>query len=258
MFATYFQPSSEQESAALRRRSIVFPLVLLAHLLIVWLLMQVATIVNPPKPRLPNVFNLSPDKGDEAKATVVRKAARAASGAKAKARPVATKPPPATRMDATTSDSAAFAKLLVPGAEDFDIRKLPQHNGQQLAEGNAEGAGPGADGGAGDGGGAGPGGERLYDADWYRRPTDAELGGYLPKNGVHSGSGLIACRTVADNRVEDCHILGEDPPGSGFGRAVLNAAWQFRVMPPRVGSKRLIGTWVRIRIDYTERGVEVR
>ena len=51
--------------------------------------------------------------------------------------------------------------------------------------------------GAGDGDsevvGKGPHGEVLYAAEWARHPTDAELGGYLPKN-APDGFGLIACR----------------------------------------------------------------
>ena len=100
--------------------------------------------------------------------------------------------------------------------------------------------------------GSGPNGEPLYAAAWYREPYPDELAGYLSTaNGP--GWGLIACRTVADFRVEDCVQLAESPPGSGIGRAVLAAAWQFRVRPPRVGGLSKVGEWVRIRIDYGTR-----
>jgi protein TonB len=64
---------------------------------------------------------------------------------------------------------------------------------------------------------------------------------------------LIVCRTAPDFRVEDCVGLDEYPDGSNLQRAVLAAAWQFRVRPPRVGGVSKVGAWVRIRIDYTER-----
>jgi protein TonB len=64
------------------------------------------------------------------------------------------------------------------------------------------------------------------------------------------GSGLIACRTAPHYRVEDCVALGEYPEGSQISRSVLAAAWEFRVRPPRLGGRPLIGSWVRIRIDY--------
>ena len=98
--------------------------------------------------------------------------------------------------------------------------------------------------------GRAPNGEVLYAADWARKPTDTELNGYLPPN-APDGWGLIACRTVAGNRVEDCMELGQSPRGSRLASAVRQAAWQFRVLPPRRNGRALIGSWVRIRIDYS-------
>lgn len=97
--------------------------------------------------------------------------------------------------------------------------------------------------------GSAPNGEPLYAAAWYREPYDDELSGYL-STAQGPGWALIACRTVADFRVEDCVGLDEYPSGSSIQRAVLAAAWQFRVRPPRLGGVSKVGEWVRIRISY--------
>jgi protein TonB len=102
--------------------------------------------------------------------------------------------------------------------------------------------------------GRGPHGEVLYNAEWARRPTPTELGGYLPKS-AGDGFGLVACKTIAGNRVEDCVEL-DQTPGSRLASAVRQAAWQFRVRPPRRNGVPLIGSWVRIRIDYAIDGTE--
>ena len=96
--------------------------------------------------------------------------------------------------------------------------------------------------------GSGPNGERLYAAAWYREPYDSELKGYLST--AQPGWATIACRTVADFRVDDCVAVAEWPRGSQLARAVLAAAWQFKVRPPRIGGRSQVGEWVRIRIDY--------
>ncbi|OYW44891.1 MAG: hypothetical protein B7Z08_10890 [Sphingomonadales bacterium 32-68-7] len=100
--------------------------------------------------------------------------------------------------------------------------------------------------------GTAPNGEPLYAAAWYREPTDDELAGYL-STATGPGWGLIACRTAPDFRVEDCVAIDEYPNGSNMNRAVLAAAWQFRVRPPRRGGQSLVGAWVRIRITYEMR-----
>ncbi|NJC04467.1 protein TonB [Sphingomonas kaistensis] len=96
--------------------------------------------------------------------------------------------------------------------------------------------------------GTGPNGERLYAAAWQRgEPTEQEMRGYLQT--AQPGWALIACRTVPDFKVDDCVALGESP-GSQMARAVLAAAWQFRIRPPRVGGRYQVGEWVEIHYRY--------
>jgi protein TonB len=133
-----------------------------------------------------------------------------------------------------------------------DIAKLgtaaaPAESGARMAGGSAPGDSARV--------GTAPNGEPLYAAEWYREPTNAELSGYLPKNMPEQGGwGMVACRTAARFRVEDCVELGQGPAGSHLAGAVRQAAWQFLVRPPRVGGKPLTGEWVRIRIDYLRGG----
>ena len=132
-----------------------------------------------------------------------------------------------------------------PALLGFDLRKVPQAESApaEMAE-----AGPPDSAVVG----VAPDGSKLYAAEWQREPTDAELRFYLAK-ARYSGPGaygLIACRTAPRFRVEDCRPIGESP-GSGMGWAVNEAAWQFRVKPPRINGEYQVGTWVSIRIHIT-------
>jgi len=99
--------------------------------------------------------------------------------------------------------------------------------------------------------GTAPNGAPMYAAAWYREPSQQELACYL-STAQGPGWGMITCKTVADYRVEDCVGLDEYPEGSHMLRAILAAAWQFRVRPPRVGGVSQVGDWVRIRITYED------
>ena len=99
--------------------------------------------------------------------------------------------------------------------------------------------------------GAGPGGRQLYNAEWVVEPTDAQLAYYLPGGGVEAGSSAeIACKTIENYRVDSCTLLGESPMGSGLARAMRLASWQFKVRPPRIDGKPMVGAWVRIHFDF--------
>jgi len=105
--------------------------------------------------------------------------------------------------------------------------------------------------------GEGPGGVTLYNAEWVVEPSDAQLNGYLPREVTRGSWALIACQTIAHNQVENCAQLGESPRGSGLSKAMRLAAWQFRIRPPRIDGKPMVGSWVRIRIDFgKEKGEE--
>ncbi len=143
--------------------------------------------------------------------------------------PVISKIPPVRMIEMSKADMAAA-----------DISRMGNHAGASAGSG-ASAYGPGE----------GPGGAKLFNAEWYREPSHAEIGGYLP-NGAPPGSwGMIACKTIEHYHVENCMQLGESPPGSGLARALRLAAWQFLVRPPRIDGKPIIGAWVRIRFDFT-------
>jgi protein TonB len=159
----------------------------------------------------------------------------------------------ADRESATRPEQSQPPAALPPGflnlsREEYaaaDISRMPHHSAAAAAaSGGQPAAGPGE----------GPGGARLFDAEWVREPTKAELAPYFDGGWTTAGWATIACRTVDRFRVEDCRELDESPPGSGLARGLRQAAWQFLVRPPRIEGKALLGTWVRIRFEFSRSG----
>ncbi len=239
--------------APVTRRALAFVLVVIIHILLALALLLI-TPKRPPKFGDPaSVFTLLPDR-----------APAPTPAPKPAAKPIPKQPitaPKAPRPEVVvksppTPDSKPFTVQLFDA---IDIAKIPNRKAEQ-AQAETNDASTADASSIGDSTfveGGGPHGERLYNAEWQREPTDAELAYYLPKTGVPSGSyALIACRTVARFKVEDCVEQGEGPRGSGLARHIVEAAWQFRVLPPRVGGKSLVGTWVRILISFSDGGSE--
>ena len=231
-----------RQRAPLGRRAVALLFVFGIHLLLALLLLTLA----PPDWHKPagesvlKVFNVLPER---AKPSPTPSPKRREQGAKPRAQVVVTLPNP--------DPPKLFGTELF---EAVDITKLPnQREALAAAEGTGD-SGTGADSETAYGPGGGPNGETLYNAQWQREPTHAEMAFYLPRGAPQGAWAIIACRTVEKFRVEDCAELGETPPGSGLARAVREASWQFRVRPPRVGGRVMVGAWVRIRFDFTTTG----
>jgi protein TonB len=233
-----------------RRRTVSFVLALVVEVLLILVLLLFGPHLTPapkPEPRRATSFSLAPSEKEAATApehrTKAHAAAKPASGATT---PIPPMPPVITPPKVPTPPAALPGVLPITlGAS--DISKL------KSSASNDDGAETGTDSKLAYGPGEGPGGQPLYNAEWYREPTDAQLNGYLPKGAPPNSWALIACQTMPQFHVDNCRSLGESPVGSGLGRAMREAAWQFLVRPPRRGGKVLVGAWVKIRIDFTVR-----
>jgi len=235
------------------RRGVAVLLALLFELLIILLFLTISSSLKPKEKSKLVVFGVEDegDKSTEKTNTKQQKAKpRAGGGQKAvqsPTQPVVPTPP-------VPVEAQSPSPILWMNRRDYAATDMANRQGSAKADGNSNGDSSAPD--SALAGGRGPHGEPLYAAEWYREPTDAELSPYIPERARGRGGwGVIACRTAPGYRVEDCQELDDSPRGSGYAGAVRQAAFQFRVRPPRVGGKPLVGSWVRILITYSVRVV---
>ncbi|MEQ7872783.1 hypothetical protein ABDK56_02085 [Sphingomonas sp. ASV193] len=236
--ASVYRPVHAYEATPTRRRLSGMALAILVNLAVLLLLIGLRTVVPMASVGKPNgtitTLDLGRDEQPAADKAAPQKAQRRVT-------PPVVPPPPVASPSKVAAPKSPPTTLLKMSASDMaaaDISNLGS---------NKPGGGPGDS----DAVGTGPNGETLYAADWLRRPTDAELGGYLPANAA-DGFGEVACKTYPGFRVDDCQEIGETP-GSRLARAVRQAAWQFKVKPPKKNGQFMVGSWVLIRIDYSGR-----
>ena len=247
MHLASFLTSSDPDHVDRRRRILSLALTVLIHIALLLLLLTLA----PPLKRIIKsggmqliTFSTAPDAQEETARSSTSKTHRAQPTAQP---PAAVIPPPKIVLQ----DKAA-PWVLTPGLERFDVRQLPQTQAPRQQATSDASATDEANADSGDHPAAyGPGGQPLYDADWYREPTDAELAFYLKKARPGPGFAVIGCQMVARYHVTNCFPI-EESLGSGLARAMIDASWQFQVLPPRIGNKQQLGTWVRIRFDFHE------
>jgi len=232
--------AGDWQRPGLRQRATVFALVIMVELalLLIVIAFDGGRVRDAIVAVSPISINFVPNPAARAPAPQRRSEAKAAP----KPSPPVKRPPPPP-VPPIPREALPYVPLSRSELAASDIAKLGSAASPAAA---ANGAGATAAAGPGEG----PGGVTLYNAEWVREPSDAELRTYLPR-AVDSGSwALIACQTIAHNQVENCAQLGESPRGSGLSKAMRLAAWQFRVRPPRIDGKPMVGAWVRIRIDF--------
>jgi protein TonB len=257
--------SASYQAGSDRRRATSLLLTIIAHLLLLWLLLRLGPSLTSPtaKTGALSTFDVSRNATASVAGSRAPTASRAARSGGAPPRrapqpatpPAASLPPPPPLRSPSETPPITLPGLLPGGEALFAAsgRAMSTRNADAgSSAGEGRGSATGRDSASVAGPGEGPGGQRLYNADWYRRPPRGALAAYLPHGAPAGGWGLIACRTIENYQVENCRVLSESPVGSGIGSAMRQAAWQFRVLPPRIGGKVMIGTWVSIRFDFTE------
>ncbi|WP_240953592.1 hypothetical protein [Sphingomonas sp. G-3-2-10] len=244
----------ERLAMSFRERGAAFVCAVAIEILIALLFLFALMPALSPKEKKeqPPLFGFDVSEGDPVEPKEQRSSEARPKGAATEKARVTEQPAPPVETELETPTPPTDSNVIWMTRRDYaatDVSRSRASGNETPAAGQGEGRGTAGDSERVEG--SGPNGEPLYAAEWHRRPTNAELSTYLPARARQSGWGLIACRTVANYRVEDCIELGDSPRGSGLAGAVRQAAFQFRVRPPRVGGKPLVGSWVRIRIDYT-------
>jgi hypothetical protein len=244
----------ERLRSRLSRRSAAVVLALLFELLIILLFLTISSGFHPKAKEKSKVFRLEKEREKPAPPIEIAKEEskrRNGGGSKPATLPseiVAPIPP-------VTPEAQLPSSVMWLSRKDYRSADIAGKQGSVNGPGQGNGTSAEPDSALANGKGAH--GEPVYVAEWYREPTDAQLSPYIPERARgRSGWGVIVCRTVANYRVEDCQEVDDSPRGSGYAGAVRQAAWQFRVRPPRVGGKPLIGSWVKILIRYTVREVQ--
>lgn len=229
---------SPYDRAPLRRRLSSFGLALAINVGLFLLLIQLGVVTLPTKPNSRALtIDLMPESRSASTEQTTRQQPHVRSNVPVPKPPPIVLPVKPTIAPPAQSKSQPWIEVSSQELAAADISKI---------------AATGADGrGDSEVVGRGPNGDPLYAAEWLREPTSAEIGGYWPKN--VSGWGLVACKTVPNDRVDDCRELDQSPAGSRLASAVRQMAWQFRVRPPRKGGQALVGAWVRILIEIDSR-----
>jgi protein TonB len=233
---------SNRHDPQLRRRAIAFLLMIAVHLLLLFFALQSGSFTPRKPPGALTTINVN---SYSEKPVNKKEAKQAEASANVKA------PAKATPIPPPIVPPIAMPDILILSSKDFaasDISKMPRASDKGVGDNGVGQAAAMAR-----GNGEAPGGAQLYNAEWVFEPTDAEMAYYMPRNLPAGAWGEIMCRTIPGNKVTDCREMDSNPPGTRLAGALRQASWQFRVRPPRIGGKLMVGEWVRIHFDIRAR-----
>jgi protein TonB len=93
----------------------------------------------------------------------------------------------------------------------------------------------------------------ITNPDWLREPNGDDLARYYPeqaqRQGV-AGQATIDCAVSEAGGLVDCNVAAESPKASGFGRAALKMAGDFRMRPMTRDGVPVAGGRIRIPIRF--------
>jgi len=113
--------------------------------------------------------------------------------------------------------------------------------------------GQGSGSGSGVGSGSGPGAGSTR-ARVLRSPPVSEIRANHPRAArSRYGNAALSCVVRLDQRLDDCRVISETPPGLGFGEAALGLVDQYRVMPPTEDGRPVEGQRLVVGIDFGNR-----
>jgi len=90
--------------------------------------------------------------------------------------------------------------------------------------------------------------EAITNPGWVQPPTPSYPKAAI-EQGLTSGRADLSCTAQADGRMSGCTIISEDPVGSGFGAAALEAAARARLSPRSIDSAAP-GATVRFAVRF--------
>jgi len=243
--------AAEQLTGRVGRRAVGATIAVAIEAILFWALISLG-VVELPKKIVPVALSSFDVRKEIPPAAEHQKTPKDHAVARAAANPQLTAAQPKSPKEIAAEPQPAAVIPLSPQLQSFDLGKIAKAPAQARRAGPLIGPVDTPRFGDSERVGTAPNGQPMYAAAWYPyEPTHEQMAGYLST--AEPGWALVTCKTVPDYRVEDCVGLDEYPENSHLIRAVLAAAWQFRIRPPRVNGVLQVGDWVRIRVTYEER-----